>query len=196
MAEINQPGAYPLAWPDLFRRSASRTKGGFKTSLAGALKNVQTELQRFGHDSGKPVQEVVISSNVTLGEQRPGDPGVAVWFKWDGMQVCIPVDRYDTVEANLQAIYHVLDARRTEMRHGTLEIVRATMRGFVALPPPPGRKAWRDVLKIAGPATAEAIHGAHRAAAKTAHPDVGGSAQAMAEINDARDRALREIGAK
>jgi len=58
------------------------------------------------------------------------------------------------------------------------------------------KKAWRDVLKIAGPATAEAIHGAHRAAAKTAHPDAGGSAQAMAEINDARDRALREIGAK
>jgi len=193
---ISGVSAYPLAWPDLFRRSASRTKGVFKTELNKALHNVRNELFLFGKDSGKPVADIVISSNVTLGEQRPGDPGVAVWFTWDGMPVCIPVDRYDTVEANLQAIYHVLHARRTEMRHGTLEIVRATMRGFVALPPPPGRKAWRDVLKIAGPATAEAIQQAHRALAKSAHPDHGGTEAAMQEINDARDRALREIGAK
>jgi hypothetical protein len=56
----------------------------------------------------------------------PADPGVAVWFTWDGMQVCIAVDRYQKVASNLQAIHHIIEARRVELRHGTLALVRAS----------------------------------------------------------------------
>jgi hypothetical protein len=103
-------------------------------------------LEAFGRDSGKAVSEIAISSNVTLGQDRPPDTGVAVWFTWDGQQRCIAVDRYPKPEDNLQAIHHVLEARRTEMRHGGLHVVRQTFKGFTALPAPPGRKSWREVL--------------------------------------------------
>src|SRR4051812_27777804 len=102
--------AFPLTWPPAFPRSKSRIEGQFKTSLAGALQNVESSLALFGKDSGKKIDNMVISSNVTLGQQRPADPGVAIWFTWDGLQVCIPVDRYAKVEANLQAIHHVIEA--------------------------------------------------------------------------------------
>src|SRR5512146_2624661 len=125
--------AYPLTWPPQFPRAKAREKGAFKTSLAGALGNVQDSLRRFAADSGKKLDQLVISSNVTLGVQRPDDPGVAVWFVWDGMQVCIAVDRYATVEGNLQAIHHIIEARRVELRHGTLALVRATFTGFLSL---------------------------------------------------------------
>src|SRR5690348_5115358 len=134
--------AYPLSWPQGFPRAAKREHGRFKTTLPGAIRNVQLSLRLFGQDSGKPVANIIMSSNVTLGAERPADPGVAVYFSWEQLQVCIPVDRYDTVAANLQAIYHIIEARRVELRHGTLALVRASFAGFKALPAP----SWRLVL--------------------------------------------------
>jgi DnaJ domain len=185
--------AYPLQWPDNFPRSVARQKSAFKTSLSGALKNVQESLKRFGTDSGKPISNVVLSSNCSLGNSMPSDPGVAAWFSWDGDSVCIPVDRYAKPEENLQAIYHVIEARRTELRHGTLHLVKATMKGFKALPPPAGKKArraWTEVLQLSANATKEQIEAAYRQAAKKAHPDSGGSSEAMQELNDAKREAL------
>lgn len=144
--------AFPLQWPDHIPRSRYREHSRFKTTLSGAIANVRTSLQRFANDSGKKLEGVVLSSNATLGVDKPADPGVAAWFVWDGMSICIPVDRYQKVEENLQAIHHVIEARRVELRHGTLHLVRATMHGFKALPPPPGAKpkrAWWDVLASA-----------------------------------------------
>lgn len=186
---------YPLAWPENMPRfKGPRQTGAFKTSLAGAMENVRDSLRRFGMDSAKPVTEVVISSNVTLGENRPADPGVAIWFKWDGLSVCIPVDRYSKVEANLQAIHHIIEARRTELRHGTLALVRATFTGFAALPSP-GKRGWRAVLGITeGVALTKAvIESFYRDAARRAHPDAGGTNDQMAELNAARDSALKEL---
>lgn len=188
--------AYPLQWPEGFPRSKSRETGKFKTTLAGALKNVRTSLDLFSKDSGKRVEFIVLSSNVTLGAERPTDSGVAVWFTWDGLQLCIPVDRYSTPEANLQAIHHVIEARRTEMRHGTLALVRATMTGFRALPAPGGRH-WRNVLELPSDmaATPANIETAYRRLALVRHPDrPTGSTAMMAELNAARDAALKEIG--
>jgi hypothetical protein len=185
--------AFPLQWPPGFPRSSRRERGAFKTTLARALENVQTSVRLFGKDSGKPVTGVVMSSNVTLGAHNPTDPGVAVYFTWEAMQICIPVDRYDTVAGNLQAIHHVLEARRVELRHGTLALVRATFRGFAALPPP---KSWRDVLTIE-PGTRpsiEIIEQRFRDLARERHPDRGGSNEMMAELNRARDEARKEWG--
>lgn len=184
---------YPLSWPEHIERSRARETGRFQTTLARALGNVADSLRRFAADSGKSISGLVISSNVTLGNQRPADPGVAVWFTWDGMQVCIPVDRYASVEGNLQAIHHVIEARRTELRHGTLALVRATFRGFQALPAP-GKRPWRDALGLTGLPAREEIERAFRDRAKTAHPDSGGSNAAMSELNAAKAAALSEIG--
>lgn len=189
---MTAPTHFPLCWPDAFPRSVRREAGLFKTTLEGALRNVESSLTLFGKDSGKPVSAIVLSSNVSLGQTKPEDPGIAVWFVWDGAQVCIPVDRYATPAANLQAIHHVIEARRVELRHGTLALVRATMKGFLALPAP----SWRRALNLPdGPATKAAIDASYRRLAAERHPDKpGGSQTAMADLNTARDAALRKIG--
>lgn len=186
--------AYPLTWPPQFPRARAREKGAFKTTLAGALQNVQKSLQLFAKDSGKKLEGVVISSNVTLGAHRPADPGVAVWFTWDGLQVCIAVDRYLTIEGNLQAIHHIIEARRVELRHGTLALVRATFTGFLSLPAPAG-KSWREVLELQGRVSAADVDRAYRQLASKRHPDKpGGSNEAFSELNAAREAALKELG--
>lgn len=127
--------AFPLAWPPTIPRSKSHERGQFK-ALPAALKSVEASLRLFGSDSRKPLAGVVISSNVTLGVMQAADSGVAVWFTWDVLQVCITVDRYETVEGNLQAIHHIIEVRRVELRHGTVSLVRASFQGFKALPAP------------------------------------------------------------
>lgn len=189
------PTAYPLTWPHNLPRTKTKVQSKFKTALSAALKNVRGSLQLFAQDSGKSVGEIVISSNVTLGVERPADTGVAVWFTWDGMSVCIAVDRYPKVEDNVQAIHHIIDGRRTELRHGGLHIVRATFTGFQALPAPE-KKSWRCILGFHGtqlPNKAE-INRAWKELASKAHPDAGGSVERMGELNVAKEEALAEIG--
>ena len=190
--------AYPLAWPPNFPRTPDmrREKGRFSTTLSAALRNVQDSLRKFAADSGKALQHLVISSNYSLGDENPRDSGVAVYFLWDGLQVCIPVDRYTRIEFNLQAIHHVIEARRVELRHGTLALVRATFTGFAALPAPGSSRPWRAILEFANDAnvTAAAIDQRFKMLAKASHPDADGTHEAMAQLNEARDAALREIG--
>jgi hypothetical protein len=187
---------YPLAWPDGLPRTERKVASQFRTSLSSALKNVEKSLAAFGRDSGKPVTDIVLSSNAGgLSLTQPRDTGVAAWFTWDGQQRCIAVDRYPKAEDNLQAIHHVLEARRTEMRHGGLHVVRQTFKGFTALPAPPDRKSWREVLQItAAHVTARDIDEAYRRQAAEAHPDKGGTNERMAELNRARAEAKAALG--
>lgn len=191
--------AYPITWPREFPRTPRRMPGKFQTSLAASLKNVEDSLRKFSTDSGKKIESLVISSNVTLGQQRPADPAVAVWFHWDGLQVCIPVDRYDKVEHNLQAIHHIIEARRTELRHGGLSIVRATFTGFKALPAP-GKSSvegWRTVMEFdpGSTPTRLVLDGRYKQLRSSRHPDKGGSAEAFNALQAAYEQACAEVPA-
>lgn len=190
--------AYPLHWPPGVPRTRLRDKGRFDTTIAKALDNVRGSLKLFASDSGKVLEHVVISSNVgglSYKERDADDPGVAVWFTWDGLPLCIAVDRYRKPESNLQAIHHIIEARRVELRHGTLALVRASFAGFKALPAPPGT-SWREVLGFAqGQAVnAQQVAEAWKREAAKHHPDRGGAPDKMQAVNMARDTAIKEIG--
>ena len=196
---------YPLQWPEeLPRHKGMREKSPFRTGLNPALDNARKSLVAFGRDTGIQVkpESIIFSSNVGgLGVSKTSDPGIALWFEWDGATRCIAVDRYSTPEANLQAIHHIIEADRTKLRHGSLAIVRAAYKGFIALPSTGSRKRpWREVFGFQPTATragisASLIEARYRELAKERHPDKPtGSADAMKELNIAREEALREIG--
>lgn len=102
--------AFPLTWPESWPRTTSRGKSQFKTSLEGAIRNVESSLSLFAKDSGKKVENIMVSSNFQLMSRSPDDLGVAVYFTWDGISTCIAVDRYAKLEENLQAIHHCIEA--------------------------------------------------------------------------------------
>jgi hypothetical protein len=190
--------AYPLHWPPGMGRTASRTSSRFNTSVGAAANNVLDELRRFGNDSGKRVESIVVSSNVTLTEHRPRDPGVAAYFRWDGIDCCIAVDRYNKPEENLQAIAKVIEAERTKLRHGGLNIVRASFRGYAHLPPPKGpdgqlaKPWWMELGFSETPALHEA-ESRYRELVKEHHPDRGGDAAKFNSITDAVRAARLEL---
>lgn len=182
--------AYPLYWPLGQERTAHRKGSKFRTNMSSAIKNVQTELRRFGDDTRKRVTDTLISSNVTLQDSKPRDPGVAVYFKWDGIDCCLAVDIYSTPVENLQAIAKVLDAERTKLRHGGLNVVKFSFRGYAALPPPRDAQGnlprpWWQTLGVSEAATLDEAKAAYTEKVKAAHPDRGGDAALFSAVVEA-----------
>jgi hypothetical protein len=195
--------AHPLAWPVGKPRTPRHKieKSRFDPyGRAAEVTNVREELQRLG------ARNIIVSTNVRLrrdglpysGDRAPDDQGVAVYFDYAGGQKCFACDRWKTIEENLRAIFKSIEAIRGLERWGSKSFVDAAFTGFSALPAPGqhSKRSWRAVLDIKGevtPTRGEVIT-AYRAASLRAHPDHGGSNDAMAEVNAARAEALAEIG--
>jgi hypothetical protein len=164
-------------------------------SIAEATARVLEELQRMGIDR----DDVVISSNLRLrldglpasAQAAPKDCGAAVYWRNGAGTRCMAIDRYDRVQDNLAAIAATLDAMRAIERHGGAAILDRAFQGFAALPAP---RAWWQVLELRDHnATRAQITDAHRRLAMRHHPDRGGDAERMANINAARDQGLEQV---
>lgn len=93
----------------------------------------------------------------------------------------------------------VADAVRSTQRSAVIggQIVPlANVPGFVALPAPtkePAARHWRDVLGVPNTVqTEQTLKDAYRRAASAAHPDKGGTSEAMAAVNAAYAQAKQE----
>ncbi len=208
---------FPLAWPHGWPRATNRqparftSRGGAyangghwqsKLTISDALDRLQGELRRLGVRDA----DVTISTNLVVGQKgmplanqaEPSDPGAAVYFKLKGKDRVLACDRWRRTAENLAAIAAHIDAIRRVDRYGVGTLDQA-FAGYDALPPPgaDNRPPWRKVLGIAEDenASAASINAAYRDLARECHPDKrGGSVEAMAVLNVARDMALEEIG--
>lgn len=213
--------AYPLAWPAGWKRTppayrtharfgkASRYEGygdhkkwvpGRDLTVAEGLKRVLDELARMG--LGR--DDVVVSTNLKLrldglprsDQREPDDSGCAVyWETRDGGHKVMAIDQYAKVADNLAAIAATLEAMRAIERHGGAAILERAFTGFTALPAPDAKRTWREVLGFTPSEgiNADVVRARYRKLASERHPDKGGSAAAMAELNAARDAALEAV---
>jgi hypothetical protein len=95
------------------------------------------------------------------------------------------------VEDNLAAIAAHIAAIRAVDRYGVGTMEQA-FAGYAALPPArEAARPWWEILWIGDDASVEEIQDAWRRLAKEHHPDAGGNPEFMAEINAARDAAMR-----
>lgn len=186
---MNNPTAYPLCWPSSWPRTEPlrRESSRMKSALSSALKNLQAEVARLG---GKNLQ---LSSNYTLGNERPQDPGVVAYFTRDGDAVAIPCDRWKTLAENVQAIAKTIEALRGIERWGAKHMVKAAFRGFAALPESSSARSCWQILGLTPNSSVDAINQAFRQLAQVCHHDLGGSDAAMAELNEARTQALKAV---
>lgn len=190
--------AYPLQWPAGRPRTPGcrRTRSKFDTTFAVARDDLFRELRRLG------ARAVVLSTNIELRQdgipyanrRQPEDVGVAVYFTHKNRQVCFACDRWDKIEDNIRAVCKTVEAIRGIERWGTGDMVDAAFAGFQALPAPASKRPWWDVLGVAGHASSEEATAAYRRLSLANHPDRGGSAATMAQINAAWDEFRRERG--
>jgi hypothetical protein len=202
-AEAPREG-YPLTWPIGVPRTKYRKDSPFKLDLGRSLAELADELRRLG------TRNAVISCSIPRRldgfplsrAAEPDDPGVAVYFdryvttaaKQELRSFVIACDAYRKVAANLRAVAATIEALRTIERHGSSTMLEQAFAGFAALPPATSTKPWWDVLGLPAGATREQITAAHLELLKLHHPDRGGDTARMAQINAARDEALRQLG--
>jgi hypothetical protein len=195
--------AYPLHWPDGWPRTPERDRrrSPFRVTPDQAKRNLLDQLRMLGAHPGR----TVISSNVAVKQDGSPyadasrriirDPGVAVYFFLDGEARVMARDAFDMPFENIHSIGHAIEAMRALERHGGAMMMKRAFAGFAALPPPEATRPWFEVLQVLPDAPAEVIEAAFRAMAKRLHPDAGGSEKAMAELNAARDQAIKERAA-
>jgi hypothetical protein len=188
--------AYPLYWPERWKRTAYREHSRFKTGFGAARNQLFAELGRMG------ASKVVLSTNIPLrndglprANMTPdrGDSGVAVYFQRKGKPMVFACDKYRQACDNIYAIAKTVEAMRGIERWGASDMMERAFSGFKALASA-SSESWRDVLGFGDEAvTVDRIHAAYKAAARSAHPDAGGSVEAMTRVNVARDEAMREV---
>lgn len=210
--------AYPLSWPPGWKRTApvQRTSGRFGTArtregnswrtsqpitVAGATQRLREELGRMAVRD----DDLVLSTNLRLrldglprsDQSQPADPGAAVYWNdpWSAAPRCMAIDCYTRVEQNIAALAATIEAMRAIERHGGAIVLERAFTGFTALPPPivaGMARPWWEVLGVPRDAGVQTIAAAWRSLSSQHHPDKGGTAERMAEINTARDAALKE----
>ena len=206
---MSERKAYPLCWPNDWKRASSRKHGKFLgrdknwIGIGAAVQRVLYEFERMGITS----DDIIISTNVPLridglpraDQAKPSDPGVAIYWqtKKHGMR-CIAIDRYTEVADNIAAIAATLEAMRAIERHGGATILDRAFLGFAALPEK-ASSPWREVLGIEGTATVDLIESRFRALVQLHHPDKNpGNPDARTkfeQIVQAREAARMEVSA-
>lgn len=185
--------SYPLHWPAGWPRTERPQSGSYKTSIAGALNNLRTEIRRLCGDAA--AKTLILSSNATLGVDNPKDCGVVAYVTWEGQQIAIPCDRWARIEQNVQAISLTIEAMRAIERHGAKHMIKAMFQGFTALPAP-SKRTWRHSLGFASDSkpSLDFVEKQYRSLAKEHHPDApNGNSERMTEINAAIKKAREEL---
>lgn len=190
--------ANPLQWPVGWQRTerGARKSSRYEVSFTDARDDVLKSLRLL------KATEAVISSNVPARRDgipgadynEPSDGGVAVYWVRKGVPQVMACDCWRTVRENLRAVGLALEAMRALERSGASQIFERAFTGFAALPPST-KRPWRVVLMLnSDPVTQAAVDVSFRSLARLRHPDVGGSHEAMAELNAAKAEAYKELG--
>jgi len=189
--------AYPLQWPAGWPRTAkqARKDARFDTPWTKTLDKLVREIHLLGGSSP------IISSNAAVrrdglpyadqAQDKLDDPGASVFFTINGRQRVMAHDVYKTVHHNLHSIALTIEAMRAIERHGGSMMMERAFEGFAALAAP-GATPWWQILGLSSDAPRQQIEEAFRRLARVRHPDAGGSDAMMAELNAARDQALKE----
>jgi hypothetical protein len=189
----DQRDTYPLKWPDGWKRTDKnfRRSAPYKVTLEAAARELVADLKRMG------ARDVVVSSNLRSGlvkqsESEVKDPGVAVyWHDKKGASRVMACDQWQRLRDNVRAVGLTIAAMRAIERSGASALLDRALESFVALPPAPD--PWQ-ILGVPKGSDRSVVDQRHRLLARENHPDRGGSTDAMARINRARDEALSEIG--
>jgi len=217
---MSERKAYPLSWPEGWKRTQFRTSAQFnkarepryndqgqpiyqgktRLSVADAVRRVLIELERMGIKD----DDIIVSTNVPLrldgfprSDQEPRDPGAAVYWQKKNQQMrCMAIDRYNRVADNLAAIAATLDAMRAIERHGGATILDRAFLGFAALPEK-ASQPWREVFGITPGvnATVDLVESRFRNMVQLHHPDKGGDREAFEKLVQAREAARMELSA-
>lgn len=170
----------------------------FEATYAQTLKQLEREL-RFLDARQVTIQagfRSVRNDGWPYSSAKPEHPACALQFQSKGQPLIFKASRFSSFESNLRSITLTLEALRAVDRYGVVEGEQYA--GFKQIAAPGGsvndgtmnKHAAAQVLAGLCDWTVDQvladIQTAFKAASRTAHPDFGGTTEAMAAVNQAR----------
>lgn len=197
MTQRSSVEAFPLYWPEGWKRTSFRESSRFKTGFGAARQFLILEIERMGG------HKTIISSNISLRNDglpranmpQPSDPGIAVYFTRGGKEYVFACDKFSKTHDNIYAIAKTIEAMRGIERWGASDMMERAFTGFSALPAK-AAQWWRHPLGFdeSQIVTADDVQSRFRELAHSCHPDKsGGNSEQFMLINQARDAALAEL---
>jgi hypothetical protein len=193
--------AFPLSWPSGWKRTQPEDRERnlrYRISLRQSMEELTEELRKMVGNLGY----VVLSSNIplkrdgsphTIGVINPEDPGVALYWYDPAANASrvIACDAWVEVRENVRALALAIQALRQLERCRATEILDRAFQGFNALTD--GSDPWWKVLEVNPKASFEEIKLAYKKKSLEHHPDRGGEASKMSEVNRAYQEASEEF---
>lgn len=182
--------AYPLRWPDGWARTKWPQRSRYDLSFARARDEIVRQVRLA---KGR---NPIITTNIALRRDglplanmsEPKDSGVALyWDDKDRKPRVLPIDAWKTVRENMRAVAMAIESLRTFDRTGAKAIIDRVYDGFARLPE--AQDCW-SVLGVERRAPKERVQQRYRELAFEHHPDRGGNAETMANINRAYAEAM------
>lgn len=193
--------AYPLSWPQGWKRTPVRDSSKFKTTFGRARDELMREISRLGG------RNPILSTNIPLrrdglpysGMAQPKDPAAAVYFVYKNKSMCFACDQWSKIEDNIWAICKTIEALRGIERWGASDMLDRAFTGFTALPSPANE--WWQVLGLPNkpnptPTEYSNAKSLRNKLAMKYHPDNGEikSPEMMSKINQAWEQAEKHFG--
>lgn len=142
------------------------------------------EFERWGIVSWSAVPNVQ-PHRVNAPAHNRSEAAVTVrWSKGDS-EIVLMLDTQPSPKDNLRALYLCVEAMRLIEARGVSDLVRSA---YLQLDAPQAARDPYELLGVRPDAPLEVVEASYRALAKAAHPDAGGSGDAMAELNAALER--------
>jgi hypothetical protein len=198
---MRTPERFPLVWPQGYPVTEKRQLSNFKCTFAQARDGMINEFKLLINPEG--LKEMIISCNMPhdknnfLSGKSPlmyDNPGVAVYFKFNGEDKVIACDAWKYLHENFRAIQYTVAGLRSFERHKCTKILSNAMAGFKELSDGSAHKQeWYLVLGVWPSETAEKIRKAYLKLAKEYHPDnkVTGNEAKFKEVQEAYEEALK-----
>lgn len=169
----------PLRWPIGWERTKKPISSNFDVTLSTSLDDLERLIKRL-----KP-EDIMITTNQALRldggirtgyDAIPEDTGIAMYFKRNGKEVCIPCDKFNSVQDNIRAIGLTLEYIKRMEHYGTSQMVDAVFTGFTALPASiilgaHTARIWYEVLEVTPTTPEHVVKAAYHALVRRYHPD-------------------------
>ena len=189
--------AYPLTWPDGWKRTSYRQRSKSKTTFGRVRDELLHEIKLMRGS------KTILSTNIPLRNdglpysnlREPTDPGVAVYFEFKGKRMVFACDKWKTATENAWAIKKTIEALRGIERWGASDMME---RAFTGLPPGKSHveETWWEIFGFDRPTTnVDQIKARRNELARKYHPDIGEQANPhmMTKINWAYEQATKDL---